>query len=76
VSWSWAVRVTPINAALRRNLGLCRHARRRVSIEHTARDHTGVIRIGHRTAEGGLPCIEVWPPNEGTPELDLRCAAA
>lgn len=78
MSWIWAVLVgvTPIIAALCRNLGLCRHAVRRASIERTVRDRTGVIRIVDRTAEGGLLYIKVLPSTEGAPELDLRCAGA
>lgn len=78
MSWIWAVRVgvTPIIAALCRNLGLSRHALRRASIERTVRDRTGVIRIADRTAAGGLLSVEVLPCPEGAPEPDLRCAGA
>jgi hypothetical protein len=78
VSWIWAMLlgVTPIIAALCRNLGLCRHALRRASIERTVRDRTGVIRIADPTAEGGLLPVEVPPSPKGAPGPDLRCAGA
>jgi hypothetical protein len=77
VSWTWAVvGVTPIIAALCQNLGWCRHALRRASIECTVGDRTGVIRIADRTAAGGLLSVEVLLSSEGAPEPDLRCARA
>ena len=78
MSWIWAVVVgaTLIVAAVCRNLGLCRHALRRASIERTVRDRTGVIRIADRTAAGGLLSVEVLPCPAGARELDLRCTRA
>lgn len=78
MSWIWAVLVgvTPIIAALRRNLRLCRHALRKASIERTVGDRTGVIGVADPTAAGGLLSVEVLPSTEGAPELDLRCARA
>ena len=74
--WAVWVGVTLIIAALCRNVGVCRYALRRTSIDGPARDRTSVIQTGDRTAEGGVPCVEVLPSTEGTPDLGLRCAGA
>lgn len=79
VSWMWAVLVgvTPSIIALCRDLvSLCRHAIRRASIGRIVRDHTDVIRIVDRTAEGDVLEIEIRPSAERVPGLDLRSAGS
>lgn len=77
MSWLWAALVggTPIITTLCRDLvTLCRHTVRRASIERIVRDHTGVIRIVDRTAEGDVLHIEVLLSTERACEQDLKSA--
>ena len=79
MSWTWValVGITPIVAAVRRDLvSLCRYAVRRPSIERIVRNHSGVIQIVDPATERNIWSIEVLPSTEKAPELTLRSAGA